>query len=553
MVNNDLVATNFFNEESYDDQLKALDLCLSALACYPYPFLPVPEIGTTTTTCNSPNNNNGGGATNFLMQLFEEPRDVKRLKRTMSVNESLGSSNDTNVSSYYGSSSYSSSLESSSLSLARSNSVTSLPRLHFRDHIWTYTQRYLAAEAIEEAVIMSSEAENRSNKDCEEVGNNKDGMRLVQLLIACAEAVACRDKAHASALLSELRANALVFGSSFQRVASCFVQGLADRMTLVHPLGSNAFASSAMLSLIDVGHSDKKEEALSLVYELCPQIQFGHFVANSSIMEAFEGESSVHVIDLGMTLGLPGGHQWRHLINSLANRATGPPIGRLKITAIGLEAKKFQTIGDELEAYARSMNVNVAFALVQSSLENIQPDDFDIVKNEVLVVNSMFQLHCVVKESRGALNSVLQIIHKLQPKTLVLVEQDSNHNGPFFLGRFMEALHYYSAIFDSLDAMLPKYDTRRAKMEQFYFAEEIKNIVSCEGPGRMERHERVDQWRRRMSRAGFQAVPIKMISQAKQWMAKVKLCDGHTIVEEKGCLVLGWKSKPIVAASCWKC
>ncbi|XP_071723534.1 GRAS family protein RAD1-like [Rutidosis leptorrhynchoides] len=117
----------------------------------------------------------------------------------------------------------------------------------------------------------------------------------------------------------------------------------------------------------------------------------------------------------------------------------------------------------------------------------------------------------------------------------------------------MEALHYYSAIFDSLDAMLPKYDTRRARMEQFYFAEEIKNIVSCEGPARVERHERVDQWRRRMTRAGFQAAPIKMIAKAKQWLVKNNVCDGYTVVEEKGCMVLGWKSKPIIAASCWKC
>ncbi|CAI0426063.1 unnamed protein product [Linum tenue] len=101
--------------------------------------------------------------------------------------------------------------------------------------------------------------------------------------------------------------------------------------------------------------------------------------------------------------------------------------------------------------------------------------------------------------------------------------------------------------------MLPKYDTRRAKIEQFYFADEIKNIVSCEGPARVERHERSDQWRRRMSRAGFQASPLKMLAQAKQWLGKAKFCDGYTATEEKGCLVLGWQSRPIIAASSWRC
>ncbi|GLT86591.1 hypothetical protein SLE2022_047220 [Rubroshorea leprosula] len=65
-----------------------------------------------------------------------------------------------------------------------------------------------------------------------------DGMKLVQQLFACAEAVACQDKTYASVLLSELRANALVFGTSFQRVVSCFVQGLADCLSLVQPLGT---------------------------------------------------------------------------------------------------------------------------------------------------------------------------------------------------------------------------------------------------------------------------------------------------------------------------
>ncbi|PHT87923.1 hypothetical protein T459_10029 [Capsicum annuum] len=329
------------------------------------------------------------------------------------------------------------------------------------------------------------------------------------------------------------------------------MQGLADRLALVQPLGMVGYVASPAMNKTDIA-LEKKEEALRLLYEMCPHIQFGHFVANSLILEAFEGESFIHVVDLGMSLGLPHGHQWRRLIQSLANRPGHPP-RRLRITAVGQNIEKFQVIGDELEAYARSLGISLEFSAVESNLENLKPKDIKAYDGEVLVVNSILQLHCVVKESRGALNSVLQVVHELSPRILVLVEQDSSHNGPFFLGRFMEALHYYSAIFDSLDVMLPKYDTKRAKIEQFYFAEEIKNIVSCEGPARVERHERVDQWRRRMSRAGFQAAPIKMAPQAKQWLAKVNGHEGFTITEEKGCLVLGWTSKPIVAASCWKC
>ncbi|MFS7971609.1 putative transcription factor GRAS family [Helianthus anomalus] len=462
-----------------------------------------------------------------LLKLSNNPFGQRKMQRTLSMPQTTVGDNSL--------------LDGVDVTIRRVNSTNSFPKLRFRDHIWTYTQRYLAAEAIEDAILETGPTKHEGNVD---------GMHLVQLLISCAEAVACRDKAHASNLLVELRANALVFGSSFQRVASCFMQALTDRIALVKPLGAVGLVTPGP-NLNSIG-SEKKEEALRLVYEVCPHIQFGHFVANLTILEAFEGENFVHVVDLGMTLGLPHGRQWRSLLESLANHH-GQSLRRIRITAVGPCVNRFHIIGDELEAYAHELGINLEFSHVESSLETLKPEDIKTYENEVLVVNSILQLHRVVKESRGALNSVLKIIHELSPKVLVLVEQDSSHNGPFFLGRFMEALYYYSAIFDALDAMLPKYDTRRAKVEQFYFAEEIKNIVSCEGPNRVERHERLDQWRRRMSRGGFQAAPVKLVAQAKQWLAELKVCEGYTIVEEKGSLVLGWKSKPIVAASCWKC
>lgn len=486
-----------------DNEVMGLDLNYSATACY--------RCFNLSTLVNH----------SCTWSTSDETRNHKRIKKTSMIDESSGSS--------------------SSLC----NSLNSLPRLQFRDHVWVYTQRYLAIEAMEEAALAMMAGKDTEVKE----EGNGDGMKLVQQLIACAEAVACRDKAHASALLSELRVNALVFGTSFQRVASCFVQGLSDRLALVQPLGAVGVVGSAAKSM---AITSERDESLSLVYEICPQIQFGHFVANASILEAFEGESLVHVVDLGMTLGLPHGRQWHSLMQSLVNRSGKVP-KRLKITGVGNCSERLGEIGDELKRYADGLKLNFEFLAVEKSLETLQAKDINVEDGEVLVMNSILELHCVVKESRGALNSVLQRLHQLSPNVVMLVEQDSSHNGPFFLGRFMEALHYYSAIFDSLDAMLPKYDTKRAKIEQFYFAEEIKNIVSCEGPARVERHERVDQWRRRMSRAGFQSVPIKMLMQAKQWLRKVQTCEGYTIIEEKGCLVLGWKSKPIIAASCWKC
>ncbi|GLU05031.1 hypothetical protein SLE2022_221560 [Rubroshorea leprosula] len=160
-------------------------------------------------------------------------------------------------------------------------------------------------------------------------------------------------------------------------------------------------------------------------------------------------------------------------------------------------------------------------------------------------------LHKSVKESRGSLQAILQAIKKLGPTLVTVMEQDANHNGPFFLGRFLESLCYYSAIFNSPEASLPRNSPQRMKIERVHFAEDIRNIVAYEGADRMERHERADQWSRQLGRAGFRGVGLKCLSQAGM-MWSVYGCDGYTLATEKGCLLLGRKGRPIILASAWQ-
>lgn len=216
------------------DEVVGLDFKLSAAMAFCNPFIPLM----------------GAAAANWSLQYCSEEtsRDTKRFKRAISIPESLGSISTTGNSD--GSISRSSITRSGSTS-----SLNSIARLAIRDHILTYTQTCLAAEAPDHQEISGIS---------EEVDETADGMRLLQLLIACAEAVACRDKSHASALLSELRANALVFGSSFQRVASCFVQGLADRLAMVQPFGTVGRNVKPVMNIMDIASSEKKKKLFAL-------------------------------------------------------------------------------------------------------------------------------------------------------------------------------------------------------------------------------------------------------------------------------------------------
>ncbi|TQD77750.1 hypothetical protein C1H46_036735 [Malus baccata] len=80
--------------------------------------------------------------------------------------------------------------------------------------------------------------------------------------------------------------------------------------------------------------------------------------------------------------------------------------------------------------------------------------------------------------------------------------------------------------------------------------DEIRNIVTFEGSNRIERHERADQWRRQLGRAGFQETGLKCTSQARM-MLSVYGCDGYTLASEKGCF-LRWKGRPKILASAWQ-
>ncbi|KAK7317479.1 hypothetical protein RJT34_01752 [Clitoria ternatea] len=378
------------------------------------------------------------------------------------------------------------------------------------------------------------------------------GLDLVHMLLACAEAVGCRDTQQAELLLSRIWALASPSGDSLQRVSYCFATGLKWRLSLLpHNLIANATLTTSASLDVPLITRDNKLEAFQLLYQTTPYIAFGFMAANEAIYQASQGKSSIHIVDLGLEHAL----QWPSLIRALASRPEGPP--KLRITGLtgsgNEDNRKLQSSMNVLVEEASSLGIHLEFNIISepASPSLLTVEKLNLRKGEALFVNSILQLHKYVKESRGYLKEILQSIKKLGPTTLTVVEQDTNHNGPFFLGRFLESLHYYSAIFDSLEASMPRNSQQRMKIERLHFAEEICNIVAYEGPDRIERHERVDQWRRQLGRAGFQVMPLKCTSQARM-MLSVYDCDGYTLTSEKGSLLLGWKGRPVMMASAWQ-
>lgn len=147
----------------------------------------------------------------------------------------------------------------------------------------------------------------------------------------------------------------------------------------------------------------------------------------------------------------------------------------------------------------------------------------------------------------------LRMLRGLSPKVMVVVEQESNHNGGHLMDRFVEALYYYSAMFDSLESTLPQQSIERVTLEKYLFGKQIHNIVACEGSERVERHEKLQSWMQRFDRAGFAHLPLgyTALMHANRLLHTYS-SDSHRLLHDNGCLTICWEERPLYSVSAWQ-
>ncbi|XP_024988342.1 DELLA protein GAI1-like isoform X6 [Cynara cardunculus var. scolymus] len=382
------------------------------------------------------------------------------------------------------------------------------------------------------------------------VDSQENGIRLVHTLMACAEAVQQENLALAENLVKQAGMLAVSQAGAMRKVATYFVEALARRIYRLSPKPPQD--SPAFQDLLQMHF-----------YETCPYLKFAHFTANQAILEAFAGKKKVHVIDFSMKQGM----QWPALMQALALRPGGPPTFRL--TGIGPPSgdntDHLQEVGWKLAQLADTIHVEFEYrGFVAESLADLEPAMLDLREDEVVAVNSVFELHQLLARP-GAVEKVLSAVKEMKPEILTVVEQEANHNGLVFLERFTESLHYYSTLFDSLEssgnggggvdggAISPASNQDKI-MSEVYLGKQICNVVACEGPDRVERHETLTQWKSRLDSAGFEAVHLgsNAFKQASMLLALFAGGDGYRVEENNGCLMLGWHTRSLITTSAWK-
>jgi GRAS domain family len=399
---------------------------------------------------------------------------------------------------------------------------------------------------------------------------------MEQLLAHCASAVEANDATLAQQLLWVLNNIALPEGDSNQRLTSAFLRALISRASTSGSCKLLAMAAGALAastpSLSDALHRFSAVELASFV-DLTPWYRFGYTAANAAIVEAVEGFSTIHVVDLSTTHCM----QMPTLIDALSNRPEGPPI--LRLTAVSLIDEvlppplldmSYEELGARLVNFARSRNVPMEFRVIHSTPSDGFSDVLDQLRvqqlvsdGEALVVNCQMLLHCIPDETAGTLGSsigitpsislrsmFLKALRSLEPTLVTVVDEDVDFTSLDVVARLRSAFNYLWIPYDTVDTFLPRGSEQR-KWYEAGISWKIENVIAQEGLQRVERLETKGRWGQRMRNAGFRSLGF-----GEEAIAEVKgMLDEHSagwgMKRDEEDLVLTWKGHNVVFATAW--
>nr|KYP33434.1 DELLA protein GAI1 [Cajanus cajan] len=311
-----------------------------------------------------------------------------------------------------------------------------------------------------------------------------------------------------------------------------------------------------------------EEEFLAFtdLYRVSPYYQFAHFTANQAILEAYEEEEernnkALHVIDFDVSYGF----QWPSLIQSLSEKATSGNRISLRITGFGNNMKELQETEARLVSFSKGFGNHLVFEFQGLLRGSSRVINLRKRKNETVAVNLVSYLNTLSGSMK--VSDTLGFVHSLSPSIVVLVKQEGSRSLKTFLSRFTESLHYFAAMFDSLDDCLPLESTERLRIEKKLLGKEIKSMLNYDMEGvDCPKYERMETWKARMENHGFvgRKISSKCVIQAKL-LLKMRTHYYPLQFEEEGgggfrvserdegrVISLGWQNRYLLSVSAWQ-
>jgi hypothetical protein len=231
---------------------------------------------------------------------------------------------------------------------------------------------------------------------------------------------------------------------------------------------------------------------------------------------------------------------------------------RVRLTGIDLAgagdspSEALDRTGARLGALAEQLGISFAFEAVAGAIEDIERPVS--IHGERMIVNAALALHhvadgdAVTDPARGR-RALLRRLADWNPALLTLIEPDAGHNETSFAERVREARRHYGLVFDVFAHLFPHDPAERTTLERDFFGNEILNVVASEGAARVERHDRIDTWCRKMVEAGFDAMPLGALVASHAHALGLR---APFTVERRGpAMALCFEGHSLLAVSAW--
>ncbi|KAG8389564.1 hypothetical protein BUALT_Bualt02G0242300 [Buddleja alternifolia] len=372
---------------------------------------------------------------------------------------------------------------------------------------------------------------------------DKQDVKLAQLLLRAAEKVGQKEFDRAKKLLSRCQCVASNEGTSVQRVVFYFSEALLERINK-ETLNSEEFKGS----VINEACVKRNVQAFAAMHQKLPFFQVIHFTAVQTILDNIETKSKVlHLIDFQI---LTGTH-WAAFMQAI----TEHEIGHLKITAVEtVDNRGAEKTGKFLQSFASYLNLSFSYKVVSlSDIKDLKEEHLETQPDENTAIFFHFMLRSLITKPI-CMKNLMRITQKIKPSIMVVGEVEANHNSPSFANRFVEALFYYGGLFDSLEESMQRDDRDRMVIESGTFLEGIHNIVVREGNERVSRSVSISVWRAFFGKFGMMELELSTTAMLQAGLIVNKFDCGEycTLDVSSKCLIMGWKGTPLFSVSAWK-
>ncbi|KAG9143941.1 hypothetical protein Leryth_022973 [Lithospermum erythrorhizon] len=373
-------------------------------------------------------------------------------------------------------------------------------------------------------------------------------VEIVFYLLASADQVDQKQFDHARMLLEHCEELSSCVGDPVQRLVYYFSKALNEKIDQETMRKTPSNLGIKQLQDVEEGMMTVNSTTLALnkVFPACYIIQLAGIQA---IVELASEAKKIHIIDFA----IKAGQHHSMLIQALADESECH-LEHLKVTAVGTASKsKIEETGNRLISFAQSLSLPFSFNVVMvDDILDLDEGLLSVNSDEIVVVYSTYFLRSLLGQP-DRLESLMRVIRSIKPSLMIVAEIESNHNSPVFVNRFIEALFFFGAQFDSLEDCMKNDESNRSIMESFYFSTGINNIVATEGQQRAFREVKIEVWRAFFDRFGMLETPLSIssLAQAKAVIKNYSCGRSCSLDMDGKCLIVGWKETPLYSLSAW--